>query len=158
VLVLAGIIGAQYFVALGWWHEAEASDMRLAATAYTDSVAEARTAVQAVPTGSDVEIRAYLAKQAGLDGEKVAPGSITDEQVKTFRETQLPQYQGLASGQITKEQFAEQNDLKLSKTNEEQQSDDNTFKGIFLLLLLSKSNLFSLAAAAGAAFKLSTNA
>jgi hypothetical protein len=154
-LVLAGIIGAQYFVALGWWHEAEETDMKLAASAYTDAVAEAKAAVQAVPTGSDVEIRAYLAKQAG---EKVTPGSVTDEAVKDFRDNQMPDYKALASGQETKEQYAEKNDLKLSMSQEEKQSDENTFKGIFLLLLLSKANLFSLAAAAGMAFKLSTNA
>lgn len=34
----------------------------------------------------------------------------------------------------------------------------NTFKAFFLLFLLHKVNLFSLAAAAGLAFKLSTNA
>jgi len=108
-----------------------------------------------VPTGSDVEIRAYLAKQAG---EKVTPGSVTDEAVKDFRDNQMPDYKALASGQETKEQYAEKNDLKLSMSQEEKQSDENTFKGIFLLLLLSKANLFSLAAAAGMAFKLSTNA
>lgn len=156
-MVVAGIIGTQYFVALGWWHEVREEDMKDAAAAYADSVKEAKEVVQAVPTGSDVEIRAYLAKRSAQDGEKVMPGSIPDEQVKDFRDTQLPEYKNLASGQITKEQYAEKNDLKLSMSKEERQSDDNTFKGFFLLFLLSKSSLFSLAAAAGLAFKLSSN-
>jgi hypothetical protein len=158
VLVVAGIVGTQYFVALGWWHEGMAADLKMAQSAYADSVAEAKNAVQAIPTGSDAEIRAYLAKEAAKDGEKVSPGTISDEDVKSFRETQLPEYKDLASGKITKQQYDEQNGLKTAMTKEEQQSDENTFKAVFLLLLLSKANLFSLAAAAGLAFKLSTNA
>jgi len=158
VLVLAGLVGAQYFVAMGWWHEEMAADLKIAQTLYVESVATAKNAVQAVPTGSDAEIRAFLIKEAVKDGEKVTPGSITDEEVKTFREVQLPEYKDLASGKVTKEQFEEKTGLKSTLTKEEQQSEDNTFKGVFLLLLLSKANLFSLAAAAGLAFKLSTNA
>lgn len=158
VLVLAGIVGAQYFVALGWWNESVAANLNAAAAEYTNSVTEAREVVQAVPTGTDAEIRAYLARQAGQEGGPVSPGTISDDEVKKFRDTQLPDYRSLASGETTKEQYALQNDLKISETKEEQQSDESTFKGIFLLLLLSKSNLFSLAAAAGLAYKLSTNA
>jgi hypothetical protein len=158
VLVVAGIIGAQYVVALGWWHDVQQEDLKLAQSAYTESVAEANNVMQAVPTGSDAEIRAYLVKEAAKDGDKVSPGSIADDDVKSFRELQLPEYKDLASGKITKEQYEEKNGLKTSLTKEEQQSDEGTFKAVFLLLLLSKTNLFSLAAAAGLAFKLSTNA
>ena len=59
---------------------------------------------------------------------------------------------------MTKEDYAHKNNLKLSLTEEEKQDNENTFKGAFLTLLSSKANLFSLAAAAGLAFKLSTNA
>ncbi|HEV2694652.1 MAG TPA: hypothetical protein VG347_17285 [Verrucomicrobiae bacterium] len=158
VLTLAGIVGAQYFVALGWWHEGRVADLKAAQSAYVESVAEAKIAVRAVPTGSDAEIRAYLMKDAAKDGEKTSPGNISEEEVKIFREAQLPEYQSLASGQITKEQYEEKYGLKTSVTKDEEQSDENTFKGVFLLLFLSKSNLFSLAAAAGLAFKLCTNA
>ena len=125
---------------------------------YTQAVADAKEAVQAIPTGSDAEIRAYLVKQSAKDGDRVTPASISDDDVKTFRDTQLQEDRDLASGTITKEQYAQKNDIKMSMSKEEQQSDDNTFKGLFLLFFLSKSNLFSLAAAAGLAFKLRTNA
>jgi len=158
VIVVAGIIATQYFVALGWWHEGDAERLKDAQAAYGNAVTEAKAVVAVVPTGADAEIRAYLVKEAAKDGEKVTPGSITDEEIKDFREQQLPEYKDLASGKITKEQYDQKNDLKTSVTKEEQQTDDNTFQAIFLLLLLSKGNLFSLAAAAGLAFKLSTNA
>jgi hypothetical protein len=156
VLVLTGIVGAQYFVALGWWHEY--SPEKIADSFYLASVTEAKEAVKAVPTGTDAEIRAYLAKSAGEDGEKVKPADITNDEIKDFRDNQLPEYQGLAGGQITKEEFEKKHELKTAETQEEKDSDESTFKGVFLLLLLSKSSLFSLAAAAALAFKLCTNA
>lgn len=158
VFVLCGILGAQYFVALGWWHEIMEEDIREQATYYTNSVAEAKEVVKAIPTGSEFEIRNYLAKQYSKDGEKLMPGQIPADEVKEFHDTQLPEFQGLASGSVTREQYEQQHHLKTSLTKEEKQEEENTFKGVFLLLLLSKVNLFSLAAAAGLAFKLSTNA
>ncbi len=158
VLVLAGIVGAQYFVALGWWHEGTAEQMKGDQAAYANAVIEAKDAVASVPTGSEIEIRAYLSKKAAANGLKLPPADFAADDVKEFHDTLLPVYQKLASGQISKADYEQQNGLKTSLTKDEQQSDESTFKGIFLLLLLSKSNLFSLAAAAGLAFKLSTNA
>lgn len=158
VFVLSGIIGAQYFVALGWWHEVQAEDLKEAQAIYSKTVDEAKKVATAIPTGSDVEICKYLAKATSEDGERVNLTEITPEDIKEFRETLLPEYRDLANGNITKEQFEKQNEIKTSLTKEEQQEEDNTFKGVFLLLLLSKVNLVSLAAAAGLAFKLSANA
>ena len=155
-LVLAGVVGAQYFVALGWWHEFSAAELKVAASAYTEAVAQAREAVKAVPTGSEMEIRAYLAKSPV--GGKASPAEVSADEVKGFHDGQLPQLHALADGTISRVDYEKQNDIKSSMSKEEQQSEENTFKGIFLLLLLSKANLFSLAAAAGLAFKLSTNA
>lgn len=111
-----------------------------------------------MPAGSDSEIRTYLAKKAGEAGENISAATISNKEVKEFRANRLPEYQALAGGKISKEKFLEEHQLKVTRTNEDVASDDNTFKGVFLLLLLSKVNLFSLAAAAGLAFKLSTNA
>lgn len=157
-LVLAGIVGAQYFVALGWWHEGTAEQLRADQAAYTLAVTDAKAVVEAVPTGADKEIRAYLVKLSADDGEKISAASIPEVEVKDFHDNALPEYQKLASGQISKADYEQQHQLKTSMTKEEIQDDENTFKGIFLLLLLSKMNLFSLAAAAGLAFKMSTNA
>jgi hypothetical protein len=159
VFVLAGIIGAQYFVALGWWQEEEATRLQEAASAYANAVAEAKEVVKAVPTGSDAEIRAYLAKVvAEEDGEKVSPASIPAEAVKEFHDNQLPEHQQLASGKISKEEYEKKHEIKTTLTKEEKQEEEYSVKGVFLLLLLSKVNLVSLAAAAGVAFKMCTNA
>lgn len=158
-LVLAGIVGAQYFVALGMWHDMTREHLKESAELYDKSVAEAAEVVKAIPTGSDKEIRLYLAQHVAKarEGDAV-PGSISDTRVKYFRTLELPMYQELASGRVTREQFNQGLHLKTSMTKDEQTDSENTFKGIFLLLLLSKMNLFSLAGAAGLAFKLCTNA
>lgn len=158
VFVIAGIVGAQYFVALGWWHKADQDRLHEAQSAYANAVVEAGEAVKMVPTGSDAEIRSYLVKQSDAEGIKLQPADFAADDVKEFRETQLPEYQGLASGRITKEEYESTHDIKTVETQAEADSDENTFKGVFLLLLFSRANLFSLAAAAALAFKLSTNA
>jgi hypothetical protein len=114
-----------------------------------------------VPTGSDEEIRNYLAaelvKEEGEPGAKPNPAAITREDIKEFRENNLPQFQDLASGKMTHEQYNIINEIDSVK-EQSQDSEDGTFKAIFLLLLLSKFNLVSLCAAAGLAFKMSANA
>jgi hypothetical protein len=158
VMVLAGFVGMQYFLVLGWFHKLEAEIFQAAQSMYATAVSEAKEVVQAVPNGTDTEIRAYLVKQAAKYEDKVAPDSITPEEIKNFREHELPQFQQLAGGKISKEDYEKQNEIKTGLSKEEQTSVDNTVKGLFLLLLLSKTNLFSLIAAAGLAFKLSANA
>jgi uncharacterized membrane protein YeaQ/YmgE (transglycosylase-associated protein family) len=158
IFVLAGIIGAQYFVTLGWWHAANEAELKNAQAAYTLSVTAAKAAVTAIPTGTDDEIRAYLVKKSSTDGEKVQPADLSTDDLKAFRENELPEFQALASGQLTQTAFEEKHELKTTQTEAEKNSEENTFKGLFLLLLLSKFNLFSLAAAAGTAYKLCTNA
>jgi len=160
VLVLAGIVGAQYLVALGWWHEFSPS--QIFNSAYTNSVMEAKEVVKTVPTGSDEEIRSYLAREQSKEdvgaGEKPNPASITKEDIKQFREKSLPEFQDLASGKMTKDQFNAKNGIDPTRLKSVEDSEEGTFKGIFLLLLLSKVNLVSLCAAAGLAYKMSTNA
>jgi hypothetical protein len=158
IMVLAGVVGAQYLVAMGYWHDAEQEILKIQMSAYSNAVDEAKAAVKAVPTGSDAEIRAYLVKQELADGEKVKPDEISADVIKDFRENQLPEYQNLAAGKTTKEEYEKKYEIKTSMTKEEKQEEENTLKGIFLLLLLSKGNIFSLIAAAGLTYKLSTNA
>jgi hypothetical protein len=143
---------------MGWWHKIRAEELKEAQAEYGRSVEKAKEVIKVVPTGSDFEIRKYLAQAASEDGDKVTPASIPDEQVKSFREEDLPEYKDLASGKLTQEQYNAKYDIKTSLSKKEEESEDNTVKGIFLLLLLSKSNLISLVAAAALAFKLSTNA
>jgi hypothetical protein len=156
ILVLVGVVGAQYFVALGWWHDIIHG---IEDAGYTASVAEAREAVKAIPTGSDAEIRLYLVKQeAGDSDERPAVNTITDREVKEFREKQLPDYQDLASGKETRGQYLAKNGVDSNQVKKIQDTEENTFKDVFLLLLVSKMGIISLIAGAGLAYKLSTNA
>ena len=158
VFVIAGIIGAQYFVALGWWDKLKQEELLVAQNAYANAVAEAGEAVKMVPTGSDAEIRAYLARQSEAEGLKLQPADFQAEDVKEFRENQLPEYQSLASGRITKAEYDRTHELKTTETSADKDADDSTFKSVFLLLFLTRLNILSLVAAAALAFKLSTNA
>jgi hypothetical protein len=156
ILVLVGIVGAQYFVALGWWHMATANG--IGDSAYAISVRDAKHTMIQIPTGSDGEIRDYLTKQSAENGDEANPNSVSDDEVKQFREKSLPELQDLAAGKITEAQYDTKNGIDPAQEKADREKDESTFKGIFLLLLLSRVNLFSLAAAAGLAFKLSTNA
>ena len=119
VFVLCGILGAQYFVALGWWNEFTANELAEANALYAKSVEEAKEVVKAIPSGSEIEIRAYLAKLSSAEGEKITPAQVEAEAVRDFKVIQLPEYQALASGTITKEEFDRKHELKISMTKEE---------------------------------------
>lgn len=155
VMVLIGVVAAQYFVALGWWHQATRD---LADAGYSSSVAEAKQVVKAIPTGSDAEIRLYLAKEAVDEGGKPDPSSVSADVVKQFREKQLPEYRDLASGKETKKQYFAKNGVDPGQLKKFADKEEGTFKGVFLLLLLSKVGIISLIAGAGLAYKLCTNA
>jgi hypothetical protein len=156
IFVLVGIVGAQYFVALGWWHEALGAG--LGDSAYTIHMKQAKAVVVAVSTGSDVEIRNYLAKEEADEGDKPDPGSVSADEVKQFREKDLPEFRNLASGKITEAQYDASKGIDPVKEKKLDEAEESTFKGIFLLLLISKANIFSLVVAAGVAFRLSANA
>jgi hypothetical protein len=159
IFVLAGIVGAQYLVALSWWHEAIPGG--IFNTAYTNAVIEAKVVVKEVPTGSDEEIRNYLAreqvKEDGEEGAKPNPAAIAKEDIKEFREKHLLQFQDLASGKMTHEQYNAVNGINTIR-EQSRDTEEGTFKAVFMLLLLSRANLISLCLAAGLAYKMSTNA
>jgi hypothetical protein len=156
-LALCGIVGAQYFVARNWWNSGGESG-KPSVSAYDAQLAEAKKVVAAVPTGSDQEIRTFLAKDELEPGEKPDPASVTEEDIKVFRETTLPEMKDLASGKVTREAFDQNAKQEEAKAKAEQLSDEGTFKAYFALLLLGRLNLVSMAAAAGLAFKVCANA
>jgi len=160
VFTLMGIVGAQYLVARSWWNGGS-DDLTPTSSksAYEQSVDQARNVLKAVPTGSDQEIRIYLAKQESEDsGEKVDPKSVTPDEIKAFKESTLPEMQNLASGKTTKQEFETANGIDEKQDKKERDAEEGTFKAVFLLLLLSRINLISLCAAAALAFKVSSNA
>ena len=156
IFALACIVAAQYFVALGWWHETLTAN--LGDSPYAINLRQAKETVAAIPTGSDDEIRNYLAKAEADEGDKPNPSAVSDDEVRQFREKNLPEYRDLASDKMTEAQYDAAHGIDPAKEQKLQETEENTFKGVFLLLLLSKANIFSMVAAAGVAFKLSSNA
>lgn len=151
-LAVAGILGAQYFVARSWWSEIGVSKPT---SNYEAKVAEAQKAVAAVPTGSEQEIRIYLAKElSAQEDEKVNPADIDANDVKQFKETVLPEYQNLASGKISKADYEKQHAEEIAKEKAEQDSDEGTFKAVFVLVLLNRVSLVCMCVGAAMAFKM----
>ena len=155
VLVLVGVVGAQYLVALERWHKVVSTYQD---AGYSESVAEAKEIVKIIPTGSDGEIRIYLAKQNADEGEALKPAAVSGDDVKEFREKQLPEYQNLASGKVSKEQYLAKFGLDSEKMKKFQDQEEGTFKGVFLLILFSRVGIISLIAGAGLAYKMTANA
>ena len=114
--------------------------------------------MKAIPTGSDSEIRIYLARQEVEPGEMPKPASISDDQVKEFRDNELPEYQDLASGKMTKEQYWAKNHFDPNEAKKLADTEDSTFKGLFTLLTLTRFGIISMIAGAGLAYRLSANA
>ena len=155
VFVIVGILAAQYFVALEKWHQVV---LAYEDAGYTDSITEARQVVKVIPTGSDAEIRIYLAKQNVEEGEAIKPGAVSADQIKEFREKQLPGYQDLAAGKVTKEQYLAKFGLDPERMKKFQNEEGDTFKSLFMLIMLSRSGLITMVIGAGLAYKMSTNA
>jgi hypothetical protein len=163
-LTLVGILGAQYFVAWKWWNEDSFLQEETAASDFKEMQEEATRVVKVIPTGSDQEIRIFLAREEVVGtGEAPNFAEVTAEEIKEFRETELPEMRELASGKMTLETW--QQKLKdeaaaeeAAKTEEEREEEDRTFKFFFMLLLLNKVNLISMVAGAGLAYKMSTDA
>ncbi len=153
VFTLVGVVGAQYCAARLWWNEAT----KIIGISYAASVAEAKKVVKAVPTGSEEEIRRYLAKENAEEGEKPNLAAITEEEIQEFRTNELANAQTLASGKVSKEEFDAKHKREQARAKEDEPGE-GTFKAIFLLLLLNKVNLISLVAGAGLAYKVSSNA
>lgn len=154
--VLAGIFAAQYVTAKIWWQREISGGM--VDTSYEAIVGRAKDAVKAVPTGSDEEIRIYLAKEAADEDGKPEPEAVSDEDIKAFREDSLPVMRDLASGKITKEQYDTEHVAEAKKEKADRDSDESTFKAFFIIMLLNKLNIVSMCVAAGLAYKMSIDA
>lgn len=154
VFVIVGVLAAQYLVILGIWNNLIQDTLD---AGYSSAVAEAREIVKAVPAGSDEEIKMYLARQSADEGEAVKPAEVSAEEVKALRD-HLPEYQDLASGKISKDQYLISHGHDLDKLKKLQNTQSDTFKGLFMLLTLNLRSIISLVLGAGVAFKLSTNA
>jgi hypothetical protein len=95
VCALVAIVGGQFLAAKSTVNEIFEE---AAKGAYASQLAYAKNALQAIPTGSDSEIRAFLAKDAAEDGSVADPTRITDDEIQEFRQRKLPKLKDIASG------------------------------------------------------------
>ena len=162
VFTVVGILGAQYLISVDRWHKAfnisNEVTQAIADGGYTESVKLAKEAVNAIPNGTDGEIRIYLAKQQAEEGQPPKPEAIGADEVKQFREMEWTNYQDLASGKLTKEQFWTKNGFDPKAAQKAADETDDTVKGLFILATFTRGGIISMIAAAGLAFKMSANA
>ena len=162
VFTVVAILAAQYLVAADRWHKAmgtsEEISQAIADGGYSESVKEGKEVVKAVPTGSDAEIRMYLAKEQADPGQAPKLEQISNDEIQQFRNEELTNYQDLASGRLTKEQYWAKNNFDPNEAKKIADTEDSTVKSVFILLTVSRLGIISMIAGAGLAFKLSANA
>ncbi|HYT58916.1 MAG TPA: hypothetical protein VEL06_02020 [Haliangiales bacterium] len=86
---LVAIIGGQFLAAKSTVNEIFE---KAAKEAYETQLASAKEAVRAIPTASDAEIKAFLAR------DNADPNQISDEEIQQFRQKELPKLREFASG------------------------------------------------------------
>lgn len=162
VLSIVMIVGAQYLAVLHWANEGELSEDATEApkSDYDERVAEAKRVMEAIPKGTDQEIRLYLAKEMVEEGEKPDPKSIGVGEIQEFKEESLPHYRKLADRTYTKEQYDKDHTVTLTaeEKQEMKKEDERVMKWVFLAFLMQKFNLVCIAGAAGISYKIIANA
>jgi hypothetical protein len=161
-LTLMGVFGVQYYIA---YQDMFGYDLSQVARNIVEmQVTEAKKVLAAMPNESDEEIRTYLAtayadeeedeeEEAPPTSEKVDPKSITETDIRDFREHMLPRYKDLASGKIP----AAESIKELEKEEEEFKES----AGVKLWLVVQGFGVFKLGlliASCGLAYRMSANA
>jgi hypothetical protein len=143
VVTLLAIFAAQYLNAkvqfTKWMDEAELDG-------YEEHLDYSKRAVEAVPNGTDEEIRAFLAKEYSFEELKVKPEEIEAEDLQEFKE-ELPELRDMAAGKITREQYS----ADLRQTTEEIQ-ETGFFKIYLAFRALGLFNIVNIFLGVGAAF------
>lgn len=167
-LVLVGIFGAQYWLA---YQELFGHDFDLresVAEQYKEELAEAKTALAAIPNESDDEIRQFLFKEWEQDmkeedeemTEKITLSSISTNDIAEFRQERLPRMKDLVEGKITVADFQKEIDTlqKEIDTNVEKAKESSGIKLYLIVQGLNPLKLGILIAALGLAYKMTANA
>jgi hypothetical protein len=158
---VVGILAAQYFLTLEKWHSNEDLNnvnQAIQDGGYAESVKQAKEVVKAIPTGSDAEIRMYIAKQQAEEGQPPKPETIGNDEVKVFRDNELTNYLDLASGKLTKEAFWAKNGFDPKQAKKILDTEDTAESGLAVIVAIFKAGIISMIVGAGVAYKLSTNA
>ena len=161
VFTVVGIVAAQYFLTLERWGSNEDINnlkQTIEDGGYAASVKEAKEVVKAIPTGSDAEIRMYLARQQADEGEAPKLERIGNDEVKQFRETELTNDQDLASGNLTKEAYWAKNGFDPKEAKKIINSGESAASGLAVIVAVFKAGIISMIAGAALAYKLSANA
>ena len=127
VCALVAIVGGQFLAAKSSVNEIFD---QAAKGAYESQLAYAKDALRAIPTGSDAEIQAFLAKEAAKEGGEAE--RITEAEIQEFRLKELPKLRELASGKRGARDF----DKEMQKVKESLVGD--------LLILKESLSLFTL--------------
>lgn len=102
-MALVAILVGQFFVARVYLTQFGASE--IAELEYEFKVADAKEAVE---LKTDAEIKEYLADSESTVFRPVAPETITAQKIADFKLTELPKLKQLASGELSKKAFIEQ--------------------------------------------------
>ena len=161
VFTVVGILAAQYFLTLEKWHSSEGLNnvnQSIEDGGYAENVKQAKEVVKAIPTGSDAEIRMYIAKQQAGEGQAPKPETISNDEMKEFRDNELTNYLDLASGKLTKEAFWAKNGFDPKEARKILDAEDTAESGVAVIVAVFKAGIISMIVGAGLAYKLSTNA
>lgn len=163
VLSIGMIVGAEYLAVMKWYNNGEMFDDAMTESQKSDydgRVEEAKKVMAAIPNGTDQEIRLYLAKEWADEGEKPDPKSITADDIREFKNDDLPMYRKLADGSYTREEYDKQNTIMLTAEQKQEikKEGERVLKWVFLAFLMGKFNLVCIAGSAGAAYKIIANA
>jgi uncharacterized membrane protein YeaQ/YmgE (transglycosylase-associated protein family) len=160
VLTIVGIVGAQYFLELNKWHSDEdlnKINQGIEDGGYSAAVKEAKVIIAAIPNGTDSEIRMYKAKQQTDEGQRPKLEQVSNDEVLQFRNEELTNYQDLASGKITKEQYWTKTGFDPKEAKKLLDTEETIGTGVAAILAVFKAGIFSMIAGAALAFKLSSN-
>lgn len=145
-VALLAILTTQYFNTV---HEVESDrkeSQEYEKSWYDDQVAYAKRATQAITEGTEIEVRAFLAKEESSDQYKVKPEDIDPESVAEFQK-ELPKYRDLATGKLTQEQLS-----KLESDPETEKIIGTIDRIFFIISVLGVFNIVNIFLGVGAAF------
>jgi hypothetical protein len=152
---ISAIVLAQYCVA---GHLSAELRTHRAGQDYAALVSDVKIVLRSIPNGTDQEIRAHLALQKWMDeeGNRVTPESISEEEVREFRDDTLPMFRRLADGSRSEDEWKASMGIQDGAVDDTENAEEIEFttKGIFVLMAFSRFNLVCLIAAAGLAYKL----
>jgi hypothetical protein len=142
-VALVAILTTQYF---NTRHEMESDRQESEQYLYEEELEYAKRATQAIPEGTEAEVRAFLATEESFGEYKPKPEEMDPEEVAELQK-ELPKYRDLVAGKITPEQLA-----KLESDPEVDEFVAKLDRIFFLVSVLGVFNIVNIFLGVGAAF------